>query len=615
MADPLKGIDVKALTDEYGLSKQSDYLKGLDINALTKEYGGTVIDKPSKSETKQEFWQGLNTDPSWSGLVKRIGIGAIRGAKDVLDTGAHGLASATSAVADRILPEEYAAKIRTSKDEALASDKTARDQYDKEYGDTTSASLGRLGGQIAATIPVMPTKLIQGVNAAAGALPTVSATGVKVAAPLINRLRASVGAGAIGGATLGASTSSVNDKSIGENVGEGLVSGAIGGPLVVGAAQVGKALGSKIVGKISQSRAELAKRADDLGISLKATQVSSSPLLKKYDQMSGMLPFSGAQGITDTQLGQFTRAISRTFGKDTNEITPSVVSNARKQIGQGMENIYKSSNVKADNQLALDLKRVFDDAATTHVETEMRPVINQITNVIRKINPNGEIDGETYHALTKYNGVLSKAQKSSNPNIRASANEIRSALEKALDRSLPADQKASLDHLRGQYKAAMTVKDLVDQSADGYVSPLKLMQKVIKSPGGKLRSGELGEIADIGRAFFPLPADSGTPLGEKILTGLGTVLHNPLSALSAGSGALASGAALVDISAGGVGLTINRLMRSGLNSKAVKNAIIRSGTGETEGLTNRLATKIVPYSSEFIRKDKEPLRLTVYPKY
>jgi hypothetical protein len=234
--------------------------------------------------------------------------------------------------------------------------------------------------------------------------------------------------------------------------------------------------------------------------------------------------------------------------------------------------------------------------------------MTQIRNVITKIDQNGEISGEAYHALTKYDAMLSQAQKSRNPNIANSANRIRNALEGALDRSLPPNQKAILNQARQQYKAAMTVKDLVDQSAEGYVSPLKLMQKVNKAPGGKLGSGELGELADIGRKFFPTPADSGTPLGEKILSATGAFLHNPLSAATAGGSALLSGATLFDVGSGGIGLTVNRLLRAAVNSNVTRRAIIRSGTGETHGIINKAGEAIQPYSSQLVkRKNKTGL--------
>ena len=466
--------------------------------------------------------------------------------------------------------------------------------------------IGRTVGQIAASAPLMPAKIIQGIRAAAGALPTIMATGERVAAPLIRRLGAATGIGGVGGGVLGAATNSTNDQGLASNVGTGALTGVIAGPVVGAAGDLAKGIGGKVIGKVSSTVSDLAKRAQELGIDLKATQVSGSPLLKKFDQMSGMLPFSGSQGTTEKQIGQFTKAVSRTFGENTDEITPQVVANARKRIGGNMEKVYKGSTVQADSKLANDLHGVINDAVGTHAEGELRPVMTQIRNVITKINHNGEISGEAYHGLTKYDAMLSQAQKSRNPNIANSANRIRTALESALDRSLPTDQKAILNKARSQYKAAMTVKDLVDQSAEGHVSPLKLMQKVIKSPGGKLRSGELGELADIGRKFFPTPADSGTPLGEKILSGAGMFLHNPLAAVTAGGSALLSGATALDVASGGVGLAVNRAIRAGVNSNAARRALIRSGTGETHGLVNKTTEAVQPYSSALVkRKDKK----------
>lgn len=624
MADPLKGIDLDALDREFGgkMSKSNrqipDALKNIDLDALDREFGGII--EPEKEKPKQEWWQGLKDDPNWSGLVgnlapeagltKRIGVGLLRGGKDVLDTGAHGLARVTSAIGDAILPESLAGPIRKSKDEVLAADKADNEQFEKEYGDTTSVGLGRLGGQIAATAPLMPTKLIQGVNAVTGALPTISVTGARMAAPLVNRLRAAIGTGGIGGATLGAATSSTNDSSLGENIGEGLVSGAIGGPLVAGASQAGKSLGSKLVGKISNSRAELAKRAEELGINLKATQVSTSPLLKKYDQMSGILPFSGARDVSDSQVGQINRAISRTFGQDTEELSPKLVKDSLKNIGQGMEKVYKSTATNADANLANDLQKVRDNSKLFS-DDEERTVAKHLTNVLKQIK-GGTIDGEEFHNLTKYNAPLSKMQKAANPNLASAANEIRSALENAFKRSAHSDTVKELQKLKLQYKSAKTVEPLIEADANGDVSPLKLMRKVLSSPGGKLGSGELGEIADIGRAFFPTPADSGTPTGMMVLN----ALHSPLSAGGVGLGAMLHGSAMTDIAAGGGGLVANRLMREAVNSKAVRNAIIRGGTGETHGIVNKLTDMIIPYTSEATKnKDNNRLRITVYPKY
>ena len=610
-------VDPEALAKEFGYQSGSPYDATDNATSLAKEFGYDPNYK-EPVQPEQSFWQGLQNDPTWLGTAKRLGIGALRGAKDVLDTGAEGLAKGASYVADKVLPEDIAAKVKQSADATIAEDQAARNQFNKEYPPSegllpTATEIGRVGGQIAATLPIMPTKAFGAINSAAGALPTVTAAGQKIAAPLLNRLTAAAGTGALGGAVLGGATSSTNDKSLAENVGEGALSGVIGGPLVEGAASLGKGIGGKIVGKISPTRADMAERAAQLGIDLKASQVSDSPTFKKYDQISGMLPFSGAQGITNNQVGQFTRAVSRTFGKDVEEITPQVIQQARKDIGSGMERIYTNSTVKADPQLQNDLTNIIRDSAANLSDAEIKPIFNNIRNIAAKVDPNtNTIPGDAFNALVKYDGILSKLQKNSNPNIKNAANDIRSALEDALTRSVSPADRAELGNLRGQYKAAMTIKDMVENDPEGKVNPLKLMRKVAQSPGGKLRSGELGELADIGREFFINPADSGTPLGTYILNNVAPAIHNPITAGAAAGGALMQGAGWMDLASGGFGLGLNRLTREAVNSKTIRQGLINAGKGSTSGKINDIARAIEPYSSELVtNRNKKPTRIEV----
>lgn len=609
------------LAAEFGFqskSKKTETNSPDKYDTLAAEFG---YDPNYKEPPKQElsFWQGLQKDPTLYAAVKRTGIGALRGAKDVLDTGAEVLAKGTSYVADKLLPESLSAPIRESAESSIEENKKGRDAFNKEYPPSegilpTAAEAGRITGQVAATLPVMPTKAFGAIQSAAGALPTVMASGQKVAAPLLNRLTAAAGSGALGGAVLGAATSSSNDKSLAENVGEGALAGAIGGPLIEGAMFAGKGLANKVVGKISPMRSQLAERAEQLGINLKATQVSDSPTLKKYDQISGMLPFSGSQGISNTQLNQFTRAVSRTFGKDVEEITPDVVKTARKDIGANMEAIYNRSTVAADPQLQNDIINIIREVRTNLPEVEQRPILNNIQNIASKVNSAGFIDGPAFNSLIKYDATLSKLQKSSNPNIRQYANELRSSLENALTRSVGSVDKQELTNLRRQYKSVMTIKDMVENDPEGKVNPLKLMRKVTQAPGGKVGSGELGELADIGRSFFINPSDSGTPLGTYILNNIAPAIHNPVSAAAAAGGAMLSGAGFMDLGLGAVGLITNRLARNAVNSETVKQGMISAGKGSNYGIADKVTKKLLPYSSTLTdnRKSKnETLKLPV----
>ena len=111
---------------------------------------------------------------------------------------------------------------------------------------STGFAIGRVGGQVAATTPFMPTRALNLIDKAQGALPTITAAGQKIAAPIANRLGAAVNKGAIVGGEFGALTSAANDKSLGQNVLEGTIAGAVGGPLFELAGIAGKGTASKL---------------------------------------------------------------------------------------------------------------------------------------------------------------------------------------------------------------------------------------------------------------------------------------------------------------------------------------------------------------------------------
>lgn len=563
---------------------------------LADEFGLMPTSDVPKPEEKKEFWQGLNADTSWSGFAKRLGVGTLRGMKDVIDTGAHGLQNVTTAVADKVLPEDMAAPIRQSVQESQTKDKTDRDKFDAEYPDGLSGTgAGRVAGQIAATIPVMPARAFKAVEGLVGAAPQI-VNGVTKAAPMINRLGASVVNGIGGGSIFGGATASTNDKSTGENVLEGGISGAVGGPLVTAAGQGAKSLGTKAFGKISSTTADLAKRAEQLGIPLKATQVSNSPLLKKYDQISGMMPFSGAQHIAENQSAGFTKAVARTFGEDTAEITPKVVQNAKKRIGKDYDTVAANTTLNADRALAQEFAKTYQDAKDVLNPDHFKTFQKQLAHILDKFN-NGQMTGEAWQAMRKTTEPMMRLINSrNNTELGQSVKSLKTSMDAVFNRSAPDDMQALLKRANSQYKAMKTIEKLAEADAEGHVSPLRLMGKVIDSPGGKLGSGELGEIADIGRQFFKQPADSGTPLGEFVMDKVAPTLHSPVSALITGGSAILSGASFGSIGEGAAALGANRLMRKAVNSKVIKDTIIRTAKGETHGNVNKLSSAVAPYA-------------------
>lgn len=610
--------EIDELAAEFGLSgkkpTQTKTKANPEYDALAREYG-LVPTKDIKPEKEKSWWQGFVNDPSWSGLAARVGIGAVRGAKDVVDTAAHGLGAGVSYVADKYLPESVAAPIRESVGTMKAEDTTARDQYDKEYGESISAGTGRVAGEIAATIPAMLAagSVMRGMVATAGALPRVTQAGMR-AAPLSNRLIAATGVGGIGGAIFGATTSSTNDKSLGENVGEGAVTGALAGPLLTAAGQGAKSLIGKAIGDISPVTARLAQEAERLGIRLKGTQVSDSHFMKKTDQMTGYLPFSGAKGTTAAQNEQIARAVSRQMGENTDTINAHLIRNARGREGNRIEQVGANTTITADQRLGQDFTALYNNISGSTNSNVMPAVRRQLQGIMDVINANnGTIPGKAYVNLTKKDSMLWTAQKSKDPDIRNAANMIRHALDDALARHATPQMREQLLDARAKYKAIMTVREAMKGQADGNFSIVKLMRAVEKAPGGLQGAGDLGRIAEIGQHFFKAPADSGTPLGNLILNNVVPWVQNPLAGAAAVGAAASQGATYLGGALTAASLTANRLMRKAMNSDAAREAYLNRASGATHGRTNRLIETAVPYVTAPVDNNNR-LQITVNPK-
>lgn len=98
------------------------------------------------------------------GVAENIGAGLVRGAKDVIDTGAQWLASGF----DKIAGTNEGARVQ-------AMNEAGKAEFDKGYGGSTAASVGRVGGQVLATLPVGGAlgAGVRAVGAAGGVAPGV----------------------------------------------------------------------------------------------------------------------------------------------------------------------------------------------------------------------------------------------------------------------------------------------------------------------------------------------------------------------------------------------------------------------------------------------------------
>lgn len=380
-----------------------------------------------------------------------------------------------------------------------------------------------------------------------------------------------------------------------------LLGGEIGGAIGAVTPLAGKVIGAS-VNKLMAPAADAAtnyllQKAAQFGIPIRPAQVSTSPFVNKLDQMVPKIPGSGmGKAIGEQQVG-FNRAVARTFGEDATAITPDVMAAAKKRIGREFDAVEKGTRVQFDQPLITRLDSIVRDASDVLEAGQVAPLAKRVGSII-DLAKNGEFDGTTFNNMMKKGSPLERLQKSTDPNVRHYAGEIRTALQDALERSAPPDLAQRYNAARLEYRNMKTVEPLAAKAATGNVSPLLLLNEVRKNnPNFAYGSGgDLADLARIGQRFMRQPADSGTPLGEKVLDifthsapalagaalGGGAAYHggfDPVTDIGLGVGGLAATA----LAARGAGRFLmrpemieNALSRAPIMAPALKNRLIEN---------------------------------------
>lgn len=561
---------------------------------------------PASQRGVQRFVQGVTeagsavgVPPTFANLYARYLAGLGRGAKDVLDTGER--------LANRVIPLVPEADIQNRL--------TARRDFDQ--GD--AGGVGRfLGEQAAIAIPA--TRVAQGVNMLAAPAIRALPAAIQPGAPGIGGVAGAVPWLAQKAAEGGASglVANVLAGEGGENVGKDAIEGATTGALFNPALSTalatpriaGWALG-QVGPAASREAAQLAQQAEQMGINLRGSQIGESEALKRADAMLGKMPLTGVSGQQADQAAAFSRAVSRTFGENTDTITPQVLNSARSRIGGEMNRIAQTTPVQYDNALHNRLAGIENDLLQVVSDSEARPLLNQLQNVIGKVNANNEIDGRAFAALIKKGSPLDNALSSPNANIRQYAGQIRNALDDAFERSAPQDVAEAWRAARSQYKAMMTVSKLAD-NIDGEISPAKLLAKVRQSYKDMPFTGtgnDLGPLAQIGQRFLKPPSSSGTAENQRAIKWLmGGVPLGAEAALFLTNPALAMKAAAIGGGAAAGGALGARTAASALGSDAFRQAAIARALGQpmpagpnaafNNALTRGMTPFVVPNARE-----------------
>jgi hypothetical protein len=350
-----------------------------------------------------------------------------------------------------------------------------------------AAGAGEFGGQVVGTLPVGGL-LARGVGSVApAALTDALATGGMRAARATG-LRG-MAARVVGGAATGGVSAGLVDP---QEAGTGAL---IGAALPPGLALAGKAASlagagvRSAIGHASPAVVALANRAKQLGIDVPADRLVNSKPMDALASGLNYVPFSG-RAATEAKMGtQLNRALSRTFGQDSPNVTMAL-RKAEADLGGKFDTFLRSNTVNLDQQFLTDLADAGNRALRELGSDGASIISKQIDEIVAK-GTTGTIDGQAAYNIKK---TLDRIGNRNSPEAWY-ALDLKRKLMDALDRSVGAQKSQGFSLLRQQYGNMLELQQLAKNGVEGEVSVARLANlKGINNP-------DLQELADIAAQF------------------------------------------------------------------------------------------------------------------
>lgn len=432
---------------------------------------------------------------------------------------------------------------RKAMDDALTgligSDPASGMYQGMRVGTEIAGTMG-VGGAAANTVSrVAPsvTQAIPGVMAAVR-------TGGMTAGPL-----GGIGARTVGGAITGGLSAGLVDP---EQAGTGAAIGGAMPAATKAAGAVGNAVGSgirsagrAIVGSVSPEVAALAQRAEQLGIKIPADRIANSKPMNAVAATLNYVPFSGRAATETAMSDGMNRALSRTFGQNSDNVTQAL-RNASSALGGQFDTVLQANTVQMTPAFKAALANA-ENLATNELGAEGASIIHRQIAAIQAKGAAGAIDGQAAYNIKK---TLDRIGNRNAPEAFY-ARELKKSLMDALNDSLGPQQAAAFGTLRKQYGNMLALENLAQNGAEGGVSVGRLANlKNINNP-------DLQELADIAAQFLRT-RESPHGAMQRLVIGGAAGAAGGLSALP------------VMAATAGAGRAANTI----LNSQAARNAVM-----------------------------------------
>lgn len=440
--------------------------------------------------------------------------------------------------------------------DALTGNKDRKEtvgQFFKENADPQSIAFqgGDIAAQVAGTSGVggVLAKGVNAVPALANAAPrlatalesggmSLGGTPATTVAGKAGELALRTGAGAVTG---GAMAGLANPQETG--------TGAMIGGALPGVAKVAGAAGTAIrnsMGQVSDDVGKLYQRAKQLGIDIPADRIVNSKPLNATAASLNYVPFSGRAATEEKMFSQMNRALSRTFGQDSDNVTMAL-RKAGDDLGDKFDSVLRSNTVKVDQQLTDELAESLQRAVSELSPGDAKIIENQVNAILAK-GAEGQIEGQAAYNIKKTLDRIGNR----NSNEAFYARDLKKALMGALNRSLGPEEAAQFAKVRQQYGNMLELEGLAQNGAEGGISIARLANlKNINNP-------ELQELADIAAQFLKGRESTHGAMQRVVLGGIGFP-----AAFSTGT-----------LPVLGAGIGVSRGLNNALNSEFLKQGLL-----------------------------------------
>ena len=323
-----------------------------------------------------------------------------------------------------------------------------------------------------------------------------------------------IGKAALTGATMGAVQPTLQDESKAFNVISGAGVGAAGQGIVNALGRVAQ----PITNQIGEIGANAVKTLREAGIPLDAAQATGSALLGRVKAaLSDNLFTAGAQQeFSGVQKQAFNKAIAKTMGEDADKITPSVISNAKENIGKIYDDVAAKVNIRADDKFLNNLSAIDDEAKNILNDQQYSIIDKNIKNILNKASSEGnQLNASQYQNIKK---TLDRLSGSSDTDVASYARDLRDVLNKGLSDSAEAtgnkELVSSLKEANKRWGNMRKIEDVALKNAEGDISPSLLYNSLTtkaKRNAFYAEDNELSKLAAAGKIVLPekLP-NSGT---------------------------------------------------------------------------------------------------------